>query len=226
MRAGSRAVNAWTSRGAWRFEPGRSWVSRGAEALLPGKLVGDVGQARAGAIPLGEHRIRDRPLNPDIGVVPRDPGLRRRVVGTGELVGDVGHVAQHAEAVGEAHRDIQLPVALVVELVPLPLPVGRRVASQIHGDVPDPPPQAADELRLSGRGLKVQPAKDVARGAGVVVLDEVDLDAELAPGVVTESLDEEAALVSMNLRLDQRHAVEPSLKPSSHQPSALPYWRS
>src|SRR5690349_8695616 len=126
MRAGPRVVNAWTSRGAWRFEPGRSWVSRGAEALLPGKPVGDLGQPRPGAVALGEDRVCDRPLNLDIGVVPRDPGLRRRVVGTGELVGDVSHVAQHAEAVGKAHRDVQLPVAVVVELMPLPLPVGRR----------------------------------------------------------------------------------------------------
>ena len=62
------------------------------------------------------------------------------------LVGDVGDLAEDAEPVGEPDRDEQLAMALVVELVSLPLPVRGRVAPQIHGHVPHPPAQAADEL--------------------------------------------------------------------------------
>ena len=52
---------------------------------------------------------------------------------------DVGDLAEHAEAVREADRDVELAVVLVVELVALPLAVGGRVAPQIDRDVPDPP---------------------------------------------------------------------------------------
>src|SRR6185312_4093033 len=106
----------------------------------------------------------------------------------------------------------ELPVTLVVELMALPLPVGGRVAAQIHGYVPDPAPQAPDELRLSGDGLKVEPAKNVARGPGVVVLNEVDADAELAPGIVPKGLHQESAVVPVDVGLDQRHTVEPGLQ--------------
>ena len=139
---------------------------------------------------------------------------------------DVGDVGEHAEAVREAHRDVELAVELVVELVALPLAVGGRVAAQVDGDVPDPPPQAADQLRLPGLGLEVQAAEDPGAGARVVVLDELDVDPELGPGVRAERLDQEAALVAVHLRLEQDEAVEPGLEPLGHQPSAEPYWRS
>ena len=82
----------------------------------------------------------------------------------------------------EADRDEQLAVADVVELVALPLAVGRRVAPQVDRDVPDPPADAADQLRLPGRGLEVQAAEDPPARARVVVLDELDLDPRLRPG--------------------------------------------
>jgi hypothetical protein len=60
----------------------------------------------------------------------------------------------------------------------------------------------------------------------VVLLDELDLDPELAPGVLSKGLDEEAALVAVDLGLDQDNAVELRLEATSHQPRARPYWRS
>ena len=63
-------------------------------------------------------------------------------------------------------------------------------------------------------------------GARVVLLHELDLDAQLAPVVVAEGLDQEAALVAVDLGLDQDEAVELRLEPARHQPRARPYWRS
>ena len=73
----------------------------------------------------------------DVGVVPGDAGLGRRVVDAGAEVGDVGDVAEHGEAVAEADRDEELAVGLVVEDVALPLAVGGGVAAQVDGDVED-----------------------------------------------------------------------------------------
>ena len=90
----------------------------------------------------------------------------------------------------------------------LPLAVGRRVAAQVDGDVEDLAAGAADQLRLAGLGLEVEAAQGALRGARVVVLDELDLDAELGPGVAAVGLDHEAALVAVDLRLEQDDPVE------------------
>src|SRR5680860_429437 len=58
-----------------------------------------------------EQRLVERPLDADVGVVPGYAGLGRRVIGTGEQVGDVGFLAEHGEAVAEAGRDKELAVA-------------------------------------------------------------------------------------------------------------------
>ena len=57
----------------------------------------------------------------------------------------------------------------------------------------------------------------------MVVLDELDVDPQLGPGVGAVGLDHEAAGVAVDLRLDQHQAVELRLHPPGHQPSALPY---
>ena len=53
-----------------------------------------------------------------------------------------------------------------------------------------------------------------------------DVDAELAPQLVAEGLDQEPALVAVDLRLDEHQPVELRLEALRHQPSARPYWRS
>ena len=60
----------------------------------------------------------------------------------------------------------------------------------------------------------------------MVLLHELHPDSELAPVVVAEGLDQEAAFVAVDLGLDQDDAVELRLEAASHQPRARPYWRS
>ncbi len=73
------------------------------------------------------------------------------VVEGSDLVGDVGNLAEHLKAVPEANRDPELAVGLVVEHVPLPLPVGWRAAPQVDGDVEDRAAHAAQQA-CPGRG--------------------------------------------------------------------------
>src|SRR5436190_21750042 len=98
-------------------------------------------------------------------------------------------------------------MGVVIELVALPLPEGRRVAPQIHGDVEDATGGAAHELRLPRLGLEVQAAQRVLDRARVVLLDEAVLDAELAPELLAVGLDQEAAVVPEAVGLDQDQAV-------------------
>ena len=115
----------------------------------------------------------------------------------------------------------------VVELVALPPLVGRGVRPQVDGDVEDLPPVAADELGLAA--LHVDAAQDPCVGATLVVLDEVDLDAEVVHLAVAERLHEEAALVAVDGRLDQDDALDLRRQAAEVHwpaPSVLPYWRS
>jgi hypothetical protein len=118
--------------------------------------------------------------------------------------------------VAEADRDEQLAVPDVVEAVGLPLAVGGRAAAQIDRDVEDLAAGAADQLRLPPLGLEVDPSQRPLRAARVVVLDELDLDAELAPGLAAVGLEHEAALVAVDDGLDQGDAVELRLQPLRH----------
>ncbi len=160
---------------------------------------------------------------PTLGVVPGDLRLGGGVVEGGQLVGDVGDLAEDLEAVGEADRDPELAVALVVEDVALPLAVGGRAAAQVDGDVVDRPARAADELALARLGLEVHAAEGAALGrARVVLLDEVLVDPELAPAVGPEALDQEAALVAVDGRLDRDQPVDPGLDRIRHRAQARP----
>src|SRR4029077_8402044 len=105
----------------------------------------------------------------------------------------------------------------------LPLPVGGGAAAQVDGDVEDLAASAADQLRLTRLGLEVDPAQGALRGARVVVLDELDLDPELGPGVAAEGLEHEAALVAVHLGLDQDDPVQLRRQAPRHQPSDRPY---
>jgi hypothetical protein len=131
---------------------------------------------------------------------------------------DVGDLAEHAEAVGKALGDEQLPVAFVVQLVTLPLSERRRAAPEVDGDVPDPAAHAADQLGLAGTALEMKAAKDPLARARVVVLDEVAVNARLAPRLGAVGLDEKAAIVSVDDRLEQDHPVELRLEHRRHQP--------
>src|SRR5581483_10258345 len=109
----------------------RSYGARPPE--LPGQGGRDLGQAGGGAVAVGQKRLGERPLDAVVRVVPGDPGLRGRVEVAGQLVGDVGLVAQHAEAVGEADGHVELAVVAVAELVALPAAEGGGAAPQVHG---------------------------------------------------------------------------------------------
>ena len=77
----------------------------------------------------------------------------------------------------------------------------------VDRDVEERAPGAADELPLRGLDLGVEAAQGAAAGAGVVVLDEVEIEAALlGPAGAVEDLEEEAALVAVDVGLDEHHA--------------------
>src|SRR5436190_4451400 len=183
------------------------------------------GEARRVPISFGDDRVGDRPSDPDLRVVPGDPGLEVRVVVARDAVEHVGLVGEHTETVAEAIRDEELAVGDVVELVALPAAVGRRIGAQVDGDVEDRASHAAHQLRLTL--LRVDAPQYALARTAVVLLDELRLDPELSELVGAKGLDEEAAFVAMDIRLDQDDALDLGRQAAeAHCFSVLPYWRS
>src|SRR3954469_4011888 len=118
-------------RRRWR----RKLIARRRCRRTPASSIGNYPQAtlvRAGEIPetgsaavsVRENRVRDRPVDSDLRVVPGDTALQIRVVVAGDAIDDVRPVREDAEAVPEAVGDEELAVLDVVELVALPPSVG------------------------------------------------------------------------------------------------------
>src|ERR1044072_8555994 len=126
-----------------------------------------LGEAGTRLVALGEEWLGaggDRPLAPHVGVVPGDPRLGRGVVEAGELVRDVGFLAEDEKAVAEAGGDEELAVGPVVEDVPLPLPIAGRAAAQADGDLEGLPPRPT---RCPTGSSKPSPSSLVGSRSGI-----------------------------------------------------------
>jgi len=109
--------------------------------------------------------------------------------------------------VAEADRDVELVQGAVVQLVALPLAEGGRPATKVHHHVHDRPARTAHQLGLAVADREVDPPHHAVARAGVVVLHEGVVHAELGEGALVVGLREEAALVPVHLRLEQERSV-------------------
>ena len=128
----------------------------------------------------------------------------------------------------EAVGDEELPMLDVVEVVALPALVGGGVRPEIDGDVEDPPAGAADELRLAALHVDARGATRAAERLWFSWTKSTSMPTASSPRC-PEGLDEEAALVAMDVRLDQDDALDLGRQAAEAHwpaPSVLPYWRS
>ena len=189
-----------------RRSPGRRVAMRHQLAAPQAELR----EARRPAVARARRELDLRgPLDSDVRVVEAKAGLGLRVVVGRALVDHVRALRDDAEAVREAVRDVELAVALRIELVALPLAEGGRVRADVHEHVEDAPARAAHELRHPG--LEVHAAQHAARGARVVVLYPVLADAELLEHARAKGLEEEPARVPVDRGLEQKRPLEACL---------------
>ena len=120
----------------------------------------------------------------------------------------------------EADRDEELAVVGVAQLERLVLAVGGRVAAEVDRDVVDGPARGAHELRLTGLELEVEGADSAPLRAGVVVLHELGVDAELAIVAAAIGLEEEPTRVGEDCGLDQHESLEARLEALESQVSS------
>src|SRR5690606_26432572 len=104
-----------------------------------------------------------------------------------------------------SRRNPELAMVLVAQLDPDELTAGRRLRVDIHGHIVDRSAAHADQLALRAGPLEMQAAQYPAAGAGMVVLDERQVDAYLTVAFGLEGLEEESALIAEHPGLDDQH---------------------
>src|SRR5262245_34006193 len=104
--------------------------------LEPGKAIeGHVAEARGGPV-LGAHdRVRDRPGDPDVGIVPADARLVAGAVGRGALVRYQRSLADPRKPMSKPRRHVHLAQGRSGKRDPRPPAEGRRSPADIDGDV-------------------------------------------------------------------------------------------
>ena len=118
------------------------------------------------------------------------------------LVFDLRDRAEDAEAVREPGRHVALPEVVGRERDANPSAERRRAAADVDGDVEDLALDDADQLALRPPDLQMQAAQRAADRPRMVVLHERAGDAVLAVRVGVIGLDEEAAVVVVDVGLD------------------------
>src|SRR5215203_556124 len=173
---------------------------------MSGQQMQDLRQLRGRRVLRAQSRLFDGPGDGEGGIAPQDDDLIFPVVELGALVSHVGRLGEDAEAVGEPRRHVELPQVLSGENFSYPLAESGGVRADVHGHVEDLALDGAHELSLGLAELGVEAAQRAADGEGVVVLEEVLGQAAVAELALVIGLQEEAALVAEDGRLDQGHA--------------------
>ena len=152
------------------------------------------------------------PLHVHGGVIVGDAALAGGVIDIGALVAELGHIAQHQEAVGKALGDIEHLLVLLAQGHAHPLAKGGAVGAAVHGHIVHLALGHAHQLALGVVLLEVQPAQHAPGGAALVVLHKFLVDTGLCELVLLVGLHKIAAVVAEHLRLNDHHAGDLGLR--------------
>lgn len=140
------------------------------------------------------------PRDPDGGVVPAQAALGLARPRTAHFVAHLGMVGECQQTVREAGRYPQHAAVDVVEPGSEPVSETERVAPQVDSRIEYRLMHAPHQLALGGRsGLPVEPTQHATPTASVVVLNEVDSDAQFAQSLLVPRFAEPATFVSDDL---------------------------
>ena len=119
-----------------------------------------ISASRGAAVLCVQQRVPaiDRPVDADLGIVPDDRDLVGPVE-VGALVLDVRGLGEHAEAVGEARRDLELAEVLSGEHLAHPFAEGGGVRPDVDRHVEDLADDGPHQLPLGEVELGVQAAQ-------------------------------------------------------------------
>ena len=132
--------------------------------------------------------------------------LRR--VERGAFVGKQRAVGKHAKAVRTARRNVELAVVFFRERHRFPLPVSRRAAPHIDGNVKHLAGEHLHQFSLPLRMLQMQPAQHAAHRTRHVILHKLRLDTRLAVAAGVPAFHEKTARIAKHARLDNQGTVQ------------------
>lgn len=146
------------------------------------------------------------PVDAQIRVVPANAALGRRGVVVGGFVEELGEIAQHHETMGKTFRHPELTMVVGRQAHRDPFAEMRRGAANVHGHVQHFTGGDADQFALSVLQLVMQAAQYAFLRAGMVVLNELGVQAGcFFESLGVETLIEEAALVTKYLGFDDQN---------------------
>lgn len=115
------------------------------------------------------------PIDAEVRVIPQNRSLGLGGVVICSFVKDFGEWGNDEKAVGETGGDPKLAMVFGAEEAADPLAKMGGIFADIYGYVKDGTHGGADQLALGLLDLVVESAQDVLGGAGVIVLDEIEV---------------------------------------------------
>src|SRR5262249_32043114 len=112
---------------------------------------------------LGQHRIGQRPGDPDTRVVPANTARQLSEVELGHLIEDLATIRQALEAMSYAARHVESAAGLARTVKSFPFAKSGRVSAHVHQSIENGAGGAADEFDFGfGLGLEVHAAEHAA----------------------------------------------------------------
>ena len=150
-----------------------------------------------------------RPGDGKIHIIPKEGTLGIRAVGSRDLVVEIGGVAHHQKTMSASGRYPESFVGVGCQIITIPDTERRGVLPEIHKHVENGSGSDPDKLAL-GRvpRLIMETAEHMLGGAGVVVLNEIRVDAERAKRLAVPGLQKKAPCVPKDLRLQEVGVVD------------------
>jgi len=171
-------------------------------------LADQLAPAARRAVTRRNDRWRNRPRDPEVGIVERDREILVRVVRAIDPVADIGGRRQGLKAVQKSPRHVEVKKVGVVELDRHLLAESRRIRPDVDDDIMDRAVGAADEFGLTAARPAMHATDCALHRTGLGILEERRAGARRAEVVVedlgVERSGEEPALVEERLR-DEHH---------------------
>ncbi len=167
----------------------------------------EIGPGAGGGVPGAHPGGRQRPGDPQVGIVVAHRAVFARVVSPVDPIADVGLLGQHLEAVQQARRDVHVQELLVVQAEGLVPAERRRPRTGVDHDVVDRTAGAAYELRLAQPRPGVEAAqRGEARSRLRILHERGRVDAVLGRHRGVERAREEASVVAVGRGREHEHA--------------------
>ena len=99
-------------------------------------------------------------------------------------------------------------VILLGQIHPMPMPKGRRAATQIYKYITYFPADYAHQFSLRASDLIVQPAQYTTLGPGMIILNKAFLNPKLSKNLMVVALQEKTTIIGENFGLEYVGAGE------------------